>query len=288
MTYIKDLIDISERVHADDFVLRLSEGVEHPEETLRQYVVTVDLAKRFDEALGLVQSALEENKSKGAYLHGSFGSGKSHFMAVLLLLLRNNPAARSIPELATTVAKHPWVQGRKFLLVPYHMIGAGSRSPPSWVTHAEHVRRLHPDAPIPAVFQSEKLFADAAGLRAAMGDVPFFEKLNAAATSTGGWGKLKAGWDASRFDQALKAAPGSDDRRSLVSALVATFFRSYGDVAQASGEAFVDLEEGLSVISAHAKSLGYDALILFLDELILWLASRAADTAFISREARSS
>src|SRR5262249_15111879 len=59
---------------------------------------------------------------------------------------------------------------------------------------------------------------------------------------------------------------------------------SYGDVAQASGEAFVDLEEGLSVISAHAKGLGYDALILFLDELILWLASRAADAAFISRE----
>ena len=36
------------------------------------------------------------------------------------------------------------------------------------------------------------------------------------------------------------------------------------------------LDDGLSVISKHAKALGYDAVILFLDELILWLASHAA------------
>ncbi len=41
---------------------------------------------------------------------------------------------------------------------------------------------------------------------------------------------------------------------------------------------------GLAVISAHAKSLGYDALILFLDELILWLASRAANLDFVQTE----
>ena len=37
-------------------------------------------------------------------------------------------------------------------------------------------------------------------------------------------------------------------------------------------------------MSQHAKSLGYDAVILFLDELILWLASHAADLGFVSRE----
>src|SRR5690606_30140865 len=41
---------------------------------------------------------------------------------------------------------------------------------------------------------------------------------------------------------------------------------------------------GLSVLSHHAKGLGYSAVVLFLDELILWLASRAADQAFVSRE----
>src|SRR5262249_54828968 len=34
----------------------------------------------------------------------------------------------------------------------------------------------------------------------------------------------------------------------------------------------------------HAKGLGYDVVILFLDELILWLASHAADVPFLHRE----
>ena len=40
MTLIKDLIAIPEWVQHGDFVLRLSEGVNHAEETLRDYVVT--------------------------------------------------------------------------------------------------------------------------------------------------------------------------------------------------------------------------------------------------------
>ena len=30
--------------------------------------------------------------------------------------------------------------------------------------------------------------------------------------------------------------------------------------------------------------LGYDAIVLFLDELILWLAARMTDHAFVTRE----
>ncbi|MCK7500334.1 MAG: hypothetical protein MZW92_66110 [Comamonadaceae bacterium] len=41
---------------------------------------------------------------------------------------------------------------------------------------------------------------------------------------------------------------------------------------------------GLSIMSRHAQALGYDAVILFLDELVLWLASHAADVSFVSRE----
>ncbi len=42
--------------------------------------------------------------------------------------------------------------------------------------------------------------------------------------------------------------------------------------------------QGLEAISRHAKGLGYDAVVLFLDELVLWLASRMSDVAFVSRE----
>src|SRR5215217_5752137 len=114
MTPIKDLITLPDHVHRGDFVLRLTEGVERPVETLRDYVVTPQLVECFDDALKFIKGALDARSSKAAYLHGSFGSGKSHFMAVLHLLLQNNPHARSIPELATVVARHnSWTTGKK-------------------------------------------------------------------------------------------------------------------------------------------------------------------------------
>ena len=103
MTTIGEIFEIPERVHQGDFVLRLTEGVNRPEETLRNYVVTPQLVVCFDQALSLIKGAVESNSSKGAYLHGSFGSGKSHFMAVLTLLLQRNPRTATCPPLSRSV-----------------------------------------------------------------------------------------------------------------------------------------------------------------------------------------
>ena len=53
MTLIKDLIEIPDQVDKDEFVLRLAEGVTHPEETLRDYVVTPELKACYEAALSL-------------------------------------------------------------------------------------------------------------------------------------------------------------------------------------------------------------------------------------------
>ena len=165
-TLIRELIDIPEQVRRGDFVLRLTEGVTHPQETLRDYVVTPQLARNFDDALGFIKSALDSKSSKAAYLHGSFGSGKSHFMAVLHLLLQHNPDARSIAELGPVIAKHGgWLEGKKFLLVPYHMIGARSMESAILGRYVEHVQRVHPTAPIPGVYLAERIFEDATRTR---------------------------------------------------------------------------------------------------------------------------
>ena len=121
---LADLIDIPEAVHKSDFVISLASGVTDPERTLAEYVVTPQLVECFNAALSLITSATTDAKSKGAYLHGSFGSGKSHFMAVLHLLLQGNPAALGIPELGQVIAHHqPQLTGNRFMLVPYHFIG---------------------------------------------------------------------------------------------------------------------------------------------------------------------
>jgi predicted ATPase len=136
MTKLRDLFNLPERVNPGDFVLKLSEVVHHPDEALKDYFVTDQLAKSFDDALGLVESAISTGESKATYLHGSFGAGKSHFMAVLYLLLQGNGAARSLEKLAPVVSKHNrWTTGKKFLLVPYHMIGADQQPDCFPLTH---------------------------------------------------------------------------------------------------------------------------------------------------------
>ena len=292
---LRDLITIPERVHQGDFVLKLSEGVSdaHAEETVKNYVVTDQLRKSFDDALGFIQRATEERKSAACYLHGSFGSGKSHFMAVLNLLLAGNARARAIPELAPVVDRHnAWTQQRRFLMVPFHMIGAESVENAVLGGYADYVRRVHPEARVPGFYLGERLFDDARAQRAHYGDDAFFARLNNRGQAESGWGDLEGAWDAGSFEAAMLEPPNGEQRQTLVGDLVSRLFTSYADVALATAsdrsrhgiEAFVDIDTGLAIMSQHARGLGYDGVILFLDELILWLATRAADVNFVSAE----
>src|SRR4029077_17009939 len=70
MTTLRDLFDLPERVNPGDFVLKLSDVVDHPDAALKDYVVTDQLARCFDDAMGLVESAITSHESKATYLHG--------------------------------------------------------------------------------------------------------------------------------------------------------------------------------------------------------------------------
>jgi len=289
---LKEVIEIPKAVHDGDFVLKLAEGVADEDalrQTADQYVVTPRLVENFREAMRLIGDAVENNQSKAAILHGSFGSGKSHFMAMLHLLLQRHPAARAKPMLGPIVQESDaWNTGdKKYLLVPYHMIEKTSCEQAILAGYAEHVRELHPEAPVPAVYRAEGLFRDAAGLRESFGDDAFFSSLGAAAPVAGdaGWGAATAtGWTAARYDAAVAAPSGGADRSALISALIATHFKNYGRVQADGKDTFIDLDNGLSVISRHAKTLGYAGIVLFLDELILWLSAHAADMDFVRKE----
>lgn len=76
----------------------------------------------------------------------------SHFVAVLNLLLAGNTQARATPALADVVVRHSWTDGCKFLLVPYHMIGARDMESAILGHYAEFVRKQHPDAPVPGFY----------------------------------------------------------------------------------------------------------------------------------------
>jgi len=277
---IKDLIHIQERVNKDDFVLKLTAGVADPGSTLGSYVVTTELVQNFDDALGFIKGAIDSKKSRGSYLHGSFGSGKSHFMAVLNLLLEGNHEARALPKLASVVQKHDgWLKGKKFLMVPYHMIGAVTLEDKIFSGYVDWVKEHHPDAPIPALFRSQAILENSSGLREKMGDESFFKALNQGQQSgEAKWGALSGGWTSESYKEVAED-PTSARHSDLVSDLVQHLITSI----RQDGE-YLDLDKGLAVLSRHAKGLGYDGVILFLDELVLWLASRSGSVDFLNQE----
>ncbi|MGY3518165.1 DUF6079 family protein [Micromonospora sp. PTRAS2] len=278
---LRDFIEIPDpRATSDsDYVLKLADGISDAEQTINEYVIPPSLADNFDQALGLISTALSSGASRAAYLHGSFGSGKSHFMAVLHALLRGDRAARDRDEFAPLLARHDsWLAGRKFLLLPYHLIGAKSLEQRVLGGYVEQVRRLHPDAPIPAVHRTDALLEQSRRLREQIGDEAFIAGLPQGEDE---WGDS---WDPAQLDAAFAAAFDDDGRRRLVRDLLGTWQQGFFRNAMEDAEGFVSLDRGLTEIAQHAKDLGYDALVLFLDELILWLANSIGDQQFVARE----
>jgi hypothetical protein len=303
---LRDVIHIKESISTSDFVLSLAEattpqGAEH---ALKDYVVTERLLANFDEALDLIKSALDGHRSKASYLHGSFGSGKSHFMAVLYALLSGTRAALAREEFDPVLTKHAWLgtDGKKFLLVPYHMLGAKALEQRVLGGYVSHVKKLHPQAPMPQVYRTDSLFDDIRANRANFGDEAVIRRLGAGAD--GGdeedeWGEGFA-WSPDLLDAALDAeevheagvalnlvspSTPSELRARLVQDASTYLFPGFAKNAAEDEHGFVSLDAGLSVIAEHAKSLGYDGLILFMDELILWLATLIHDQKFVAREA---
>ncbi len=285
-TPIRDLLDLPQHVRKGAFVLKLSEGINNPAETVANYAITPALSHAFDQALSVIGEAIGAGRSRAAYLHGSFGAGKSHFMAMLDLLLDDNPLAWARPELHPLRETAAWVGKSRLLRLPIHMIGAESLAAAVLGSYAEVVRKNHPEAPTPALFADGPLFEDASGLRERLGDERFFATLNqetADQASAAGFGDFAEAerWSAERFAEVVGSGD-PDRRRPLYEALTRTLLPSYG---RQTGR-FVSLDRGLGELSRHAASLGYDGVVLLLDELILWLAGRLSNLDLVHREAQ--
>lgn len=272
---LRDLITLPERVEAADFVIKLDEGVARHEQTIKDYVVTEAIATAIGEGIDLVANSLESQSSRGAFLDGSFGSGKSHYMAVLHLLLSGSVTARQIPGLERIVADRQDALERNLLVLDYNLLGSKSFEDAILGGYLDAVAHKHPDAAPPVLHASDSLIADACGLRARMGDEAFFSGMGGDVA----WGDFGLAWQAESFDLAIAEAPGHRDRDRLVSDLVAAYFSS----SVRTGE-WLPMKEALQSLTAHAKSLGYQGIILLIDEIVLWLGQHLADQTWVQNE----
>jgi hypothetical protein len=299
---LRDVIDVKDDVHAGNFKIDLSQGFSETDARVAEYVVTEQLQKQFRKALGLVAAAVRSGDSHAAYLHGSFGAGKSHFLTVLHAALNNHPAARGKPRLAEVMAEHQdWLPRSRFLMVPYHLVGSTDLDSALLGGYVHTVRRLRPEAPTPAVYRADALLADAHRQREFLADDDMFRQWLGAGAPTAtaavvadeddddvplidaGTGDIAvpADWSSAELNRAFKAQAGDPDRDRLVSALVSGPMAAYAQAARGAKDSYIPLENGLKVVSRHAQSLGYDGVVLFLDELILWLQAHMGEQDFV-------
>lgn len=274
---LREAIHIPEAVHDADFVLQIDKAQNQPEQTLNDYVVTPGIAAAFRDGLELVRSAFENTSARGAFVHGSFGAGKSHFMAVLHMLLTGNSHARALPGLQEEVETYSAVFDRNLLAVDYHFVGAESVESALFGGYLKAIKAKHPEALPPVLHRSDALWADADAWRARMGDEKFFEPFAGGAGD--GWGSFGGGITPQTYDAARYAAPTDPDRQRITAELIKHYFSS----VEVAGK-WLDMSAGLQAMTQHAKSLGYDGIVLFLDELVLWLSGHLADSTFISTE----
>jgi len=285
MSELHDLLELPDAVVKSAFVVQLTDGVRHPEAMLKDYAVTPDLVRAFEQALALVKAALDGRRSAAAYVHGSFGSGKSHFLSVLSLMLSPDAGDQAHAwreeEFHALREKHRWLQEKKVMRLHLHMVGAKSLEEKVFPEYLARARAAAPDGVLPALFADEALFANARELRAQLGDAAFFAKLNGGRAARAGWGTraVEGVWSPERFEAALGSID-PEERQRLFDALVKTHFTAY----LGTTHAYVDLDRGLGEISRHARSLGFDAVVLFFDEAVLWLANGASDRAWVTRE----
>ena len=171
---LRQTFDIPVSHGTNDYVLRLSDSVAEDQlaATVDSYVVTPAIADAFDQALSAVEEALRTGENKAAYLNGSFGSGKSHFMAVLHGILGHSPKALSVPELQPIVAKHPKIADANLLRLTFHFLDSTTIESALFEQYLRQITALHPDTLPPVLHSAGGRMFDAANKSQVVFDSP--------------------------------------------------------------------------------------------------------------------
>lgn len=256
---LSDAFQIPERL--GDFVVRVNADPGGDAALVRDYVITPGVAGELGRILQAVQDTQTRGEDLGWIVHGSFGSGKSHFLAVLSLLLDNQDLAWSKPDpaLAALAERHRgWLAGRRLLVVRENLASADHKD--------KRFDRI--------VYEAVNKTLIAAG-RAPFSHLNLEGVLEQARQEAGQYGE--AFWrgmaaagvidSAANFER-LAASDDPEDLERLAHGYLTYKGRDGSDVDFSPKWA-----EGLQRLTRHVQAAGYGGLVLILDEMLLWLSA---------------
>lgn len=256
---ISDIFDLPADVPACIVKIQDFDDPETLRQNVRDYVISDTVGQEMERLVErIVHSAVRQESGTGHYLHGSFGSGKSHFMAILGLVLQNNAAVweKEHPAVQRIHDKHgQWLAQNPVLVIPVYMLGQDSLQ--NAVYNAANAR-------LAALGKSPAAFSDAGEVienfrkdAASYGDVVYqrFEEAT--------------GIDREMFDELARGS--QDERDDLARDILEYRNPSAAERKQLYPDKFSD---GIAMLTRHAKELGYAAVVFMIDELILYLTQK--------------
>jgi hypothetical protein len=278
-TTISDAFELPgpEDIWALGFVVKLREsdpGSDEVRQLIDDYVITPAVEKELPRILDNMKQVFDRGEEFGRFIHGSFGSGKSHFMTMLSLLLEGvQPAWKKFRPLLNAhrdaqqskgrdAADHEaWLSKAGLLVVRIHMLSIRGKN-----TGFDRAVYEGFNAALKRRGKATFEFLNVDAI---------FDEVRREAKDYGDvvWKRLEAKSIVGGRDDFEAIASGSAQARER---FARTWLTHKGRDPSSAG---VDprWSEGLCRMAEHAKSQGFGGIVLMIDEFLLWLGEKSAE-----------
>ena len=277
MTTIADAFELPrpEDIRAMGFVIKLRElepGSDEVVQLARDYVITPAVEKELPRIFDDMKQVFDRGEEYGRFIHGSFGSGKSHFMTMLSLLVEGSQPVWSkfrpllnahrdakASKGSEAVDHEAWLTTAGLLVVRIHMLSVRGKSTGfDRAVYDGFNAALKRRAKAPFEFLNvDAIFDEVRREANVYGDVV--------------WKRLETdGIVGGREDFEALAAGSIQAKERFVRAWLEYKGRDAADAG-------IDprWSDGLKRMADHAKSQGFGGIVLMIDEFLLWLAEKS-------------
>lgn len=277
MTTIRDayILPSPEDIRAMGFVVKLREADAASDEVkqlVKDYVITPAVEQAMPQILDDMKQVFDRGEDYGRFIHGSFGSGKSHFLTMLSLLIEGAAPAQdkfrpllaahheSVRGKGREAAEHAeWLERANLLVVRVHMLSVRGRTTSLDRAIYDGLNQaLKRRGKQPFEFLNvDAIFAEVRREAQDYGDIV--------------WKRLETAGIVGGREDFEAIAGGSPQARER-------FARSWlAHKGRNASDAGIDprWSDGLKRMGEHARAQGFGGVVLMLDEFLLWLAEKS-------------